>query len=92
MKSENAFDIIPSGIVKYWRGKYGPYLTAYRTEDLIIFVENGTLDSFHPSGDRLARHDKKSGKTLYIWNNNVNDPLTESQYMNKLLESLLEQY
>lgn len=78
------YELIPEQIVRYWKEKYGPYLMCYQTEELLVFVENGRLDCFHPSGDRLAKHDKRSGKTVYIWNNNTNEPLTEEQYMCKL--------
>lgn len=82
--NRDPYELIPEQIVRYWKEKYGAYLMSYQTEELIVFVENGTLDSFHPSGDRLAKHDKRSGKTVYIWNNNINEPLTEEQYMCKL--------
>lgn len=78
------FTVIPPAIVKYWEQKYGQYLTAYSTEEIIIFCENGRLDCFHPSGDRLARHHIPTGQTVYLWNNNPNELLTEKEYMIRL--------
>jgi len=85
------FDLIPKLILDFWDQKYGKYLMASKTNDLIIFYENGTLDSFHPSGDRLARYHIPSQQMLYIWNNNVNEPLTEKQYLDKLQDILWEE-
>jgi len=78
----NYWDVIPSNILEYWRAKYKEYLWMVKTDDLVIFFENGRLDCFHPSGDRLARYSIKDNKTMYWANNKA---LTEKEYINYLL-------
>lgn len=77
-------NLIPPVIWHYWTTKYGPYLYSYISGDIVIFCENGLLDCFHPTGDRLARHITSTGQTLYFWKNDVKHPLTEQQYLDKL--------
>jgi hypothetical protein len=74
--------VIPFNILEYWRAKYKEYLWMVKTDNLVIFFENGRLDCFHPSGDRLAIYSIKDNKTMYWANNKA---LTEKEYINYLL-------
>jgi len=74
--------VIPSNILEYWRAKYKEYLWMVKTDDLVIFFENGSLDDFHPSGDRLAMYSITDNKTIYWANNKA---LTEKEYIIYLL-------
>lgn len=81
---QNPLSLIHPDIRIYWQNKYGPYLMSYTTADYIIYFENGRLDCFHPSGDRLARHSVATGQTIFCWQNDGTHPLTEQEYLVKL--------
>ena len=80
-KRSNPFDLVSPKIHTIWRFKYGPYLMCWGSEEYYIFVENGIIGTFHPSGDKLARAHKETGQIVYCDIKNKNKPLTESQYL-----------
>ncbi len=79
----NYWSVIPPNILSYWQYKYKEYLWCSISDEWVIFYENGRLDCFHPSGDRLARHNIKDNVTVYCGKNNKF--LTEKEYINQLL-------
>jgi len=69
------WSIIPQTILTMWRQKYGEYLMACETDEFIVFFENGRLDCFHPSGDKLARYHKTTDKVLYKMDNETTEEI-----------------
>lgn len=82
MKINDYWSVIPPNILSYWRNKYKEYLCLTVTDEWVIFFENGRLDCFYPSGDKLAIYNIKDNVIVYRW---ANKPLTEKEYLYKLL-------
>jgi hypothetical protein len=86
-KTSKCWRGIHPSIAEYWEQTCGSYyVCSYVSGDWIIYVENATIDTFHPSGAKLARHNISTGQTTYIWNNNVKELLTESQFLLKMAQ------